>query len=303
MKYGHIAHLDKPVSKLIVGCMGADEGDMEAAFTRLDAFFAEGVNTIDMATIYGGGSGQRAVGRWMQARGNRDQVVLFDKGCHHGSEGRRVQPDDLTTDLHINLERLQTDHVDVFTFHRDDPSVPVGALAERMTRHWEEGKVKAYGASNWHHTRIQELNDYASSHGLRGFSLDNPNLSLATVNEPMWWEAYTITLEGRRWHEETQFPLFSWSSQGGGYFAGRESDDIRRVYFNDENRRRKEWLESMAREKGVDPVALALAWTLNQPYPVWALVGPRNLDELRSSMAAFEIDLSSAELRRLEHGD
>ena len=301
MKYGTVLGVPKKISKLVIGSDSFSEDREEAAYELLDAFFEVGGNTIDMAHIYGGGAGQRVVGRWMKARGNRDEVVLFDKGCHH-SDRNRVTPEDIDADLSANLERLQVDCVDLFSFHRDDPTYPVGPLVEKLNEHLRVGRVCGFGGSNWTTERVAEFNSYAAEHGLQGFSLNNPNMSLATVNEPHWANCHSITPEEKEWHRANQFPLFSWSSQGGGFFAGRESADIKRVYWNETNWKRKERAEKMAAEKGVPVVGLCLAYVLNHPFPTWALIGPRKPDELSDSLAGLDVELATSELHWLEGG-
>jgi len=301
MTHGHVPHLDKPVSRLVLGADHFSEAEENAAVRLLDAFVELGGNCVDMAHVYGGGQGQRIVGRWMKARGNRDQMVLLDKGCHP-SDRPRLTVADLDSDLFENLSRLQVEHVDLFVFHRDDPTQPVGPLIERLNDHVREGRIGAFGGSNWTAARVREANAYAEDHGLQPFSLSNPNFSLATVNEPMWPGCVTLSESDRAWHVATQFPLFSWSSQGGGYFAGRTGSEVERVYDNAVNRARRKRARRLADEAGVSPVTVALAWVLCQPFPVWALVGPRTVAELMDSVRALDLRLSPDELRWLEWG-
>ena len=137
---------------------------------------------------------------------------------------------------------------------------------------------------------------------VQGFSVSSPNLSLAMPNEPMWWEAYTVDRAGRDWYEKTGFPLFAWSSAGGGFFAGIPSDDVKRVYHNDTNFARLERAKKMAEEKGTSVNHLALAWTLNQPLNVWALAGMNTVEQIHQNLEALEIVLTQDELYYLENG-
>jgi aryl-alcohol dehydrogenase-like predicted oxidoreductase len=118
----------------------------------------------------------------------------------------------------------------------------------------------------------------------------------------MWWEAYTVDREARDWYEQTQFPLFAWSSAGGGWFAGATSPDVKRVYENEENVRRLARAKEVAEKKGVTPYQIALAWTLNQPLNAWALVGPDTIEQLQVNMATVNLTLSPEELHYLELG-
>lgn len=304
MTYGNIAHFDRPISRLVLGSIGFKHDTRDASFALLDAALEAGINTVDLAHIYNRGQAQEVMGEWLSARGTRDRVVLFDKGCHpKWKEGPQVRPDILRQELDVNLQRLGIPSGDLFVFHRDDPTVPVGPLVDVLNELKAEGKVQAWGASNWSLDRLREFNENAESRGLQGFSLNNPNLSLATVNEPMWADAYTVTEADRAWHQDTQFPLFAWSSQASGYFFGVDSDDVRRVYENPTNIARRERARDLAAQKQVSMPALILAWALGEPYPVWALIGPKTSEELHTSLEGVRLTLTQAERSWLEHGD
>jgi 1-deoxyxylulose-5-phosphate synthase len=301
MKYGTVPHLDKKISKVVMGVIPLPQDDHVRAFELLDGYRELGGNIIDNSYSYG--PGFSAIMKEYYAARGEDALIRFDKGCHHSAEGRRVKKDCLENDLMGNLQRQGVSYSDFFVLHRDDPSVPAGEIVEWLNEHVAAGRIKAFGGSNWHHSRIEQANEYADKHNLQGFSASSPNLSLAKVNEPMWWEAYTVDREGRHWYESTNFPLFAWSSGGGGYFARVESDDIRRVYNNPDNEGRLRRADELAEKKGVTTPQIALAWTLNQPMNVWALVGPRTIDQVQECMAAADIELSPEELQWLEQGD
>lgn len=300
MKYGHIVGLEKPVSKLVLGSTLLSTDSLDESFAILDTFFELGGNAVDTAHCYGEKT-SGALGLWMEKRGVRDKMVVYDKGCHpYGTP--RLTVEHLRSDLAENLERMRTEHVDIWVFHRDDPAAPLQPIVEELNRQKAAGTMRAFGGSNWSTARIEEANRIAGALGLQGFSLSNPNLSLATVNEPMWDGCLTANAADRAWHARTQFPLFSWSSMGGGYFARLDTPDVRRVYWNEENERRLARVEEMAAKKGVLPIALALAWTLRQPFPMWALVGCATPDEVRGVVTALEVELTDAEATWLETG-
>lgn len=303
MKTGTIAHLDKPLSKLVMGVIPLPQNDLPRAFAILDAYRAAGGNVIDNSHIYGKGFAM-VMRAYYEANGE-DVFVRLDKGNHHHGETRRITKEDLDHDLRENLAWQGTTYSDIYLLHRDDPSVPAGEVVEWLNEHRAAGRVHAFGGSNWSHIRIAEANEYAEKHGLQGFSASSPNLSLATANESMWWESLSISenIEARAWYEKTQFPLFSWSSGGGGFFAGIDSDDIKRVYHNEKNFARRVRLTQMAVEKGVTPTQLALAWTLNQPLEIWGLIGPNSPEQVADNVKAIDIKLTPDELKHLEFGD
>ncbi len=122
----------------------------------------------------------------------------------------------------------------------------------------------------------------------------------------MWAGCLSVDDDAWAWYAETQLPLIAWSSQARGFFSGRFSPEDRsnadmvRVYYNEENFARLERARELAAQKGVEVIQIALAYVINQPFPVIALIGPQTLDELYSSVAADDIVLTSEELAYLE---
>jgi aryl-alcohol dehydrogenase-like predicted oxidoreductase len=108
--------------------------------------------------------------------------------------------------------------------------------------------------------------------------------------------------EWRAWLTKTQMPLMPWSSQARGFFTGRaapedQSDpELVRCWYSEDNFERLARVEQMADERGVLPIAIALAWVLNQPFPTFPLIGPRTLAETRTSFAGLDIRLTPAEV-------
>lgn len=301
MKYGTIQGVDKKISRMVLGSTPFWSKDDETNFAIMDAYFALGGNATDTAHNYGPKC-SGPIGRWMQARGNRDQMVLLDKGCHpYGSP--RFGVEFMESDLKDNLERLLTDHVDVLVFHRDDPTQPLEPVIRRLNELRAEGKAFAWGGSNWTLARIEEGNRIAEQIGGQGFSLNNPQLTLAAVNEEMWAGALTADEETRAWHERTQMPLFSWASVASGFFAGNEGKDVVRVYHNETSFARKARAEELGKKLGLTATQVALAWVLNQPFPTFALTGCHSVDEVKMNAEAVEVELTPDQVRWLEHGD
>lgn len=306
MDYITIPGAGKPVSRLIKGTDYFTFDNYEIAATNLDAFLAIGGNTVDTAYVYCGGQSEEVLGRYMEERGNRDQLVILTKGAHHDRQGSRVNPEAIDRDLFESLERLRTERIELYALHRDDPSVPVGPIIEALNAHIEAGRIGAIGGSNWTWQRLQEANEYAATHGLVGFTFSSPNLSLAKANEPFWPGCVSADADTLAWHEEHQLPLLSWSSLARGFFTGRYSPEVRddadlvRVFYSDANWERLRRAEQLAKEKGVTTIQIALAYVLNQPFPTCALIGARNPEELRSCEEGARIKLSPEETAWLD---
>jgi 1-deoxyxylulose-5-phosphate synthase len=307
MQYGNIAGLPLPVSKLVLGTMICTTDDLENSFALLDAWVEVGGNCLDTAHIYAGGKSERTLGEWFTRRGNRDKIVLLDKGTHpKGNSGPRVSPQEITADLTESLGRLQTDYADIYLLHRDDPSVPVGPLVECLNEHRRDGRIRVFGGSNWSPERLEEANAYAARYGLQGFSASSEQMCLAEVKEPMWGGCVTVDATARQWHIEHQFPLFPWSSQANGFFTGRftpdnrDNADIARVYYTDGNWERLRRAEELGAQRGCTANNIALAWVMHQPFPIFPLIGPRTVEELHSSLHALDITLSEEEMAYLD---
>jgi len=298
----HIEVNGTRASRLIIGT-----GDLRKwnGTDMLDRFAEAGGTTIDTAHQYR--EAENILGDWMRRRGNRDRLVLLTKGAHpdDGSPGARVNPEAIRKDLAESLERLGTDRIDMYALHRDDPSVPVGPIIEELNRHLADGRVKAIGASNWTFARIQEANDYASRHGLRGFAFDSVQLSLAVPNEPRWEGSIAANREAQIWHANNRMPLLSWSAQAGGFFSGRfapedpSDKDMVRVYYNDSNWQRYRRAVRLAEKHAATPVRIALAFVLNRPFPTCAIIGPRSEAELEDSLKALAVRMTPEELEWL----
>ena len=179
MIYGKVTGVGKPVSRLVQGTMPLSEDDVPGSLALLDAVYEHGCRAFDTAHGYGGGACERLLGRWINERGVRDEVVILGKGAHPYDGRQRVTPEDITSDLHESLQRLGVDSIDMYVLHRDNPELPVGPIVDVLNEHKTAGKIGVFGGSNWAASRIAEANAYAAENGLEGFTVSSPNFSLA----------------------------------------------------------------------------------------------------------------------------
>ncbi len=316
MRYGQITGVDKPFARIVQGTTVLDPGDRAGSFALLDGVFEDGGTTFDCAQSYLGGDAERLLGDWMAGRGNREQVTVITKGCHHSADRQRVTTFDLTADLHDSLARLKTERIDLYLLHRDDMEVPVEELIGALNAHIDAGKISAIGASNWSIERIQAANQYAREQGMQPFVASSPNYSLAVQREEPWPNTISISgpaeADARAWYRTTRMPIFAWSSLAHGFLSGQFRSDRRdepaneyeqfvlRTYGSDENFERLRRAEILASEKGVNVPQIALAFILEQPLDVYAVVASRSPGEFAANVSALDLSLTRAELDWLD---
>jgi aryl-alcohol dehydrogenase-like predicted oxidoreductase len=306
----------KPLSRVVMGAINISTDTYDESIALLDAAMERGINAFDLAHIYGGGKVERAFGRWMAERGNREDIFLITKCSHHNQDRKRVTPHDITSDLMDSLARLKTGYVDGYLFHRDDPGVPVGPLMDTLHEHVRAGRIKSFGGSNWTHTRIAEANAYAAARGQTPMTISSPNYGLCDqVDNP--WPGNCVTIsgeigaEGRAFYLQQGIPVFAYSSLGHGMMSGRVTRENHRelldgvalkAYASEENFAKLDRARELAARKGVKVAQIALAYTMCQPFAVFPLFTPGNVQELGEIAEAAGIKLTEAECRWLESG-
>ncbi|WP_203568016.1 aldo/keto reductase [Aestuariimicrobium ganziense] len=294
--------LEKPASALALGF--EDFRTFSSGAILLDAFWEKGGNILDTAYVYGGGYTETLFGEWHTSRGVRDQAVLIGKGAHTPL----CYPEMIGRQLDQSLERLQTDHVDVYFMHRDNLDVPVGEFVDAMDEQVRLGRIRGpFGGSNWTMERFDEAVAYAQANGKQAPQALSNNFALAEMLTPLWAGCVTSsTEEWKQWLRERQVANFSWSSQGRGFFtdrAGRDKLDnaeLVRTWYGERNFARRDRAIALAEQLGKSPIHVALAYVLAQDFPSIPLIGPRTLAELDDSLQALEIDLTPDQVRWLE---
>jgi aryl-alcohol dehydrogenase-like predicted oxidoreductase len=302
---GQLGRQGLETSAIGLGCMGMSEfyggADEEEAIRTIHRALELGVSFFDTADAYGPFTNERLVGRAIEGR--RDEVVIATKFGHVRSlEGERlgIRGDRLyvLAACDASLERLGTDHIDLYYQHRVDPEVPIeetiGAMAELV----EAGKVRYLGLSEAAPETIRR------AHAVHPISALQSEYSLWT-RDPENEVLPTI--------RELGIGLVPYSPLGRGFLSGRfrSPDDIREGDFRKENPRFREEnfdrnlelverVEELAAEKDVLPSQLALAWVLEQGDDIVPIPGTTRVGHLEQNVAALEIELTDDDLRELE---
>ncbi len=312
MEYRTIQGVDKPVSRLLFGTASPAFTPGRPQSELLDAAFAAGINAFDTARVYG--LAEKSLGLWLRERGNREQVVILTKCAHPDGSRKRVTEKDIREDFAVSSSLLGTDYVDIYVLHRDDPDQPAGLIVEILNAMHAEGKIGAFGGSNWTYERIQEANEYAYSHNLIPFTVSSPHFSLARQQQDPWGGG-CVSITGdenelaRAWYRENQMPIIAYSSLGRGLFSGRfTSADNPEEYLDDvalrgygckDNYERLARCEKLAKQKNCSVSQIALAWIFNQGLNVFAVCAMSSPKRMAENDAALSIALSPEECRYL----
>lgn len=301
--------------------------DRWASHALLDAYVEAGGNFLDTAKVYADwvpgerSRSEKLLGEWMSSRGNRSRMVLATKGGHVElpDMAPRVSPKCISKDLEDSLRNLHTDVVDLYWLHRDDLEQPVSALIDTLNLQQKAGKIRAFGCSNWTAPRIRAAHAYAKSSGQNSFTANQPMWSAAII-DPEAVRSFDQTLvamdlDAHALHRELQLACVPYSSQANGLFnkMAVESSPPHRLrrsvralyhylkgvrtfypYFG--NARRFAALSRIASEQQLTITQVTLAYLLSQPFPVFPIIGCSNTDQLRDSMAATTVRLSSASI-------
>lgn len=294
-------------NRLILGTanLGLGEGGRDNAFALLDTYVELGGAVIDTASVYSNwvpGEMQRAetiIGEWMKARGNRDHLRVITKGAHPPLENMsqsRCDPASLRHDVELSLRTLQTDRIDLWLLHRDDPRVPAAEIIGPLHQMIGEGKIAAIGCSNWTLPRIREAERWG------GFSANQVlgNALCRIMNPPSDPTIYVIDAPMFHHAVNNDVELQLYTSQAQGLFEKRAQGRAAPAsYDNPACTAAAETIEAIARKIGLEAGQVILAYLTGLAPNVRPIIGPRNPEQLRYSYAAGDISLDEATIRAI----
>lgn len=295
-------------------CLGTNyfgtEVPASVAVDLLDSYTAMGGNFIDTAHIYADwipgtkSVSEKTLGKWMADRKNRHRMILATKGGHPPLETphiSRLSRQDLYFDVEESLRFLQTDYIDLYWLHRDDPRIPVGEMLGTLNELVTSGKIRYFGCSNWHATRMVEAHAYAAAHQLRGFIANQPNWSLAVLNDGAVTDKTLVEMDQAAitYHRQTGLAAIPYSAQAKGFFQ-KLPDHLkprdRELYWNEINLRRAEKVTHLAGKYGVSISAIVLGYLIGQPFVTIPVIGTRNVVQLQDSLRAANVNLTAEDV-------
>ncbi len=292
-------------------CFGTDligsKINRETSFQLLDLFREQGGTFIDTGNFYAawlpgcqGGESETTIGQWMKERGTRNEMVISTKlgfdypGCPGGLSAIEIQ-----RECEKSLRRLQTDHLDLFYAHRDDPQTPLEETMGAFDRLIRAGKVRAIGASNLKVWRIAEANTVGQHHGYAQYGVVeqrhtylrprhgadfgpqiciNEDLKDCCRARGLGLVGYSVLLQGAYTRADRPVPA---------QYAGPDADQRLAV------------LRQVAKEVGADANQVVIAWMRESEPPVLPIVAGSRPEQLRQNIAALKIKLSDEQMQRL----
>lgn len=288
-------------------CLGGNvfgwTADEAASFQVLDAFVDRGFNFVDTADIYSrwvpghqGGESETIIGKWFAQSGKRGKMILATKaGIEMGPGKKGLSKAYLFRAVEDSLHRLQTDYIDLYQSHQDDPETPLEETLEAFTELIRQGKVRAIGASNYSAGRLREALDTSERRGYARYESLQPLYNLYE-REAFEAELEPVCLEYK-------IGVISYFSLASGFLSGKyrsEADASKgargpmvKKYLNDRGMRILDALDRVAAKYNAVPAQVAIAWLIARPSVTAPIVSATNLNQLDELMRSADLHLDS----------
>jgi aryl-alcohol dehydrogenase-like predicted oxidoreductase len=283
--------------------------DEPMAFRLLDAFVEAGFSLIDTADVYsrwvpghGGGESETIIGKWFKRSGKRDKVVIATKvGKEMGPDRKGLSKSYILRAVEDSLQRLQTDHIDLYQSHADDPETPLEETFEAYAQLIKDGKVGAIGASNFTAKRLSEALRASQNQGYPAYQSLQPLFNLYDRDD------YERELEPLC--RENGLGVICFFPLASGFLTGKyrsEADtaqsarrDIVKKYMNDRGFRILESLDQVAQKHNATAARVALAWLIDRPGITAPIASATNLNQLNELIEATKLKLDWASMKLL----
>ena len=283
--------------------------DEATSHRLLDAFIDGGFNAIDTADVYSawvpghqGGESEGVLSRWLKASGKRDRVLVLTKVAMWPKQPG-LSAANIEAAVEGSLKRLQTDYIDLYQSHQDDPETPIDETLEAFDRLVKAGKVRAVGASNFSPERLKASLDASKAKGLARYETIQPKFNLVDREQVEGALADLSRAEG--------LGIIPYYGLAAGFLSGKyrseadlegkaRSRTILRDYWNDKGRAVLAALDAAAREVGASPAQVALAWIMAHPAITAPLASATSVEQLDELMGAARLEVPSEVWARLD---
>jgi aryl-alcohol dehydrogenase-like predicted oxidoreductase len=283
--------------------------DEVASFKVLDAFVASGFNAIDTANSYSkwvpghqGGESETIIGKWLKRTGNRSKVIIATKvGWDMGPGNRGLSKSYILRAAEESLRRLQTDYIDLYQSHKDDPDTPIEETLSAYAELIRQGKVRAIGASNYTAARLTEALEISKRTGLPRYESLQPHYSLIER------AGYEAELEPVCLKEG--LGVINYWPLASGFLTGKyrsEADlgksprgQSAKKYLNQRGFNILHALDEVARKYNANPARVSLAWVLARPSITAPISSARNVDQLNDLIESTKLQLDPGSIELL----
>ncbi len=284
--------------------------DEKQSFKILDAFVDHGLNMVDTADMYSawvdgnkGGESETVIGNWLKASGKRDKIILGTKvGMEMGDGSKGLAKDYILRSVDDSLKRLQTDYIDVYYAHQDDPDVPFEETLGAFQQLIANGKVRAIASSNYSAERLSAVLDFAKAENLPQFIAHQPEYNLYDR------KSYEGDLE--KVCQEYGLGVVTYFSLASGFLSGkyRSDDDLKKSkrgkpfidkYMTERGERILQALDVVADKHRVPVASVSLAWIINRPGVTAPIASATSLEQLDQLAVAANLQLSDDDMKLL----
>lgn len=277
--------------------------DEKSAFGVLDAYVDGGGNFIDTADTYSVGGSESILGQWMRTRNNRDRIILATKvGSQMGTDphAQGLSRQYILQEVEASLKRLQTDYIDLYQSHRDDPNTPLDETLAAFHDLVQQGKVRYIGTSNYSAARLREALQVSDQHGYVRYECLQPAYSL--VNRANYErELEPLCLE-------QGLGVISYSSLASGFLTGKyrpgqnlpsspRAKRIQERYMNEKGFKILEQLDRVAEAHHATVAQVALAWVMARPGITSAIASATSVGQVRELLGSVDLKLNDEEGR------
>jgi aryl-alcohol dehydrogenase-like predicted oxidoreductase len=284
--------------------------DETTSFRLLDSCMDAGLNAIDTADVYSvwarghqGGESEIVIGNWLKKRGKRDDVIIATKvGSQMGSGDKGLSRAWIMKEVDASLKRLQTDVIDLYQAHRDDPETPQEETMQAFADLVKAGKVRVLGASNFTADRLKSALEVSKAHDWPRYESLQPHYNL--VERP----AYEAELEPVCKAE--QVGVINYYALAAGFLTGkyRSEADLGKSprgggvkkYLNERGFAVLKALDQIAAGHKATPAQVALAWLIARPSVTAPIASATSVDQLQDIIKAAQLELSAADIAALD---
>jgi len=283
--------------------------DEPTSFALLDAFVDAGFNLIDTADMYStwveghkGGESETILGKWLKRSGKREKLIIASKvGKEMGPNLQGLSKAYIMQAVEASLRRLQTDYIDLYQSHEDDPDTPLEETLEAYGQLIKQGKIRAIGASNYSAERLAQSLEVSEQTGYPRYESLQPLFNLYD-RENYEKELEPLCLE-------KGVGVISFFSLGSGFLTGkyRSKEDLSNrargsfveKYLNERGFRIVEALDKVAQEHNITPAQVAIAWLISHPSITAPIASATNLEQLNELIEATTIELNPSVIDQL----